>query len=232
MAQERRGGARRLARRYGLTGRAPVAIACVVVLVALVGIALARGMVGHGSLIERAPAGEAAASEGRVTSEGATEEVEGAETGRGGEADESAPVVIVVHVDGAVVSPGVYELPVGARVNDATLAAGGLAEGADTSGLNLAATLFDGDKVHVPVEGEGAANAASALPEPSEPELVNINTADVAELDELPGVGESTAEAIIEDRERNGPFTTIEDIMRVSGIGEKKFEKLVGRICV
>ncbi|MBM6775245.1 ComEA family DNA-binding protein, partial [Olsenella profusa] len=61
---------------------------------------------------------------------------------------------------------------------------------------------------------------------------VNINTADVAELDELPGVGEATAAAIVEDRERNGPFAAPEDLMRVSGIGEKKFEKLEGLICV
>ena len=63
-------------------------------------------------------------------------------------------------------------------------------------------------------------------------DLVNLNNASVEQLDELPGVGEATARAIIEDREANGPFTTPEDLMRVSGIGEKKFAKLEGMICV
>lgn len=149
---------------------------------------------------------------------------------------------LTVHVDGAVASPGVYvvegELP---RVNDAIVAAGGLGEGADTSGLNLAAAVADGDKVHVPLEGEeqptapsepAGSSQASAQGVPASSGLVNINKAGVEELDALPGVGQSTAQAIVDDRDANGAFASIEDLMRVSGIGEKKFEKLKGKICV
>lgn len=149
---------------------------------------------------------------------------------------------LTVHVDGAVASPGVYvvegELP---RVNDAIVAAGGLAEGADTTGLNLAAAVADGDKVHVPLEGEGqptgvpepaGSSQASAQGGTTSSGLVNINKASVEELDALPGVGQSTAQAIVDDRDANGAFASIEDLMRVSGIGEKKFEKLKGKICV
>ena len=147
---------------------------------------------------------------------------------------------VVVHVDGAVVNPGVYELrseiP---RVGDAVDAAGGLAEGADTTSMNLAAPLGDGQKVHVPLQGEVAPAEAgdatgSALAGSSDvgSSLVNINSATVEELDGLPGVGPSTAAAIVEDRDANGPFSSPEDLMRVSGIGEKKFAKLRDHVCV
>ncbi len=130
-------------------------------------------------------------------------------------------------------SPGVYGLPDGARVGDAVDAAGGLAEGADTTALNLAAPLSDGQKVLVPVEGEaGVAGAQEGSGSGTGAGLVNLNTAGVEELDELPGVGEATARAIVEDRELNGPFSAPEDLMRVSGIGEKKFARLEGMVCV
>lgn len=125
------------------------------------------------------------------------------------------------------------------RVADAVEAAGGLVEGADTSSLNLAARVEDAMKVHVPGEGEeaaapssdGTAQASAGVPsDPSAP--VNLNTATAEELRTLPGVGEATAAAILEDREANGPFTSVEDVMRVSGIGEKKFAKMRERIRV
>lgn len=150
--------------------------------------------------------------------------------------------VIVVHVDGAVASPGVYELPADEpRVNDAIVAAGGLDEDADTSALNLASLIVDGSKVHVPRAGDavtegsataGAASSTSGGTASGGSTLVNINTATAEELDTLPGVGPSTAETIIKDREANGPFASIEDLMRVSGIGEKKFANLKDGICV
>ena len=153
----------------------------------------------------------------------------------------SAPArTLVVHVDGAVASPGVYELSGDVlRVNDAVLAAGGLLEDADTTSMNLAAELVDGQKVLVPVRqpeaeaGEaGASGAASASAASSGSALVNINLATADQLQALSGVGEATARAIVEDREVHGPFSSIEDLMRVSGIGQKKFEKLRGQICV
>ena len=140
----------------------------------------------------------------------------------------SEPNAIVVHVDGAVASPGVYELAIASpRVRDAVDAAGGLAQGADTSSMNLALPLGDGQKVHVPFEGEAAGSVSSSMPS-----LVNINSATAEELDSLPGVGPSTAAAIVEDRDANGPFSSVEDLMRVSGIGVKKFAKLRDHICV
>ena len=224
MAQVRRERARRLARRFG----AHAGVALSLGLVALLAAALAIGLLvrgsGGGVLIERAGSGtsEAGAESGDSDAgdpEGATEGVA---------LDEAA---LLVHVDGAVAVPGVYELSDGDRVKDAVEAAGGLAEGADTSGMNLAARVADGDKVYVPLEGEEAPDADAGGSGTRDP-LVNINTATEEELDELPGVGESTARAIVEDRERNGPFALPEDLMRVSGIGEKKFERLEAMICV
>lgn len=157
--------------------------------------------------------------------------------------------VVVVHVDGAVRVPGVYELRSAMpRVDDAVRAAGGLRDDADTTSVNLASVVSDGQKVHIPAEGEevptedgqegsGAAGAATgaaaaAGAQAQDGAKVNINTADEAELQRLPGVGEATARAIVEDRRNNGAFSTPEDLMRVSGIGEKKFERMRSMVCV
>lgn len=159
------------------------------------------------------------------------------------EEEAAAAPLVVVHVDGAVAAPGVYELAEDARVNDAVAAAGGLLSEADTSTINLAAPVSDGAKVHIPTSEELGAGAqatsgdsgVSGLPTgaaPAVPSLVNINTATSEELQGLSGVGEATAAAIIEDRQANGPFATPEDLMRVSGIGEKKFAKIKADICV
>lgn len=226
--------ARRLARRYG-TGYAKAGIA--VFLAACVALFSAFAFVGAGggaTTIERPGEGAAAAEGG---SDGAS--VSADQDGAAG----SAQAVLIVHVDGAVASPGVYSVPEGARVNDAVLAAGGLTEGSDTSTMNLAAPLSDGAKVHVPTseelsagvasgsgaEGGGGAGSSSVSTSTS---LVNLNTATSAELQTLSGVGEATAAAIIEDREANGPFASAEDLMRVSGIGEKKFAKIKDHVCV
>lgn len=154
--------------------------------------------------------------------------------------EEAAQDKVVVHVDGQVAAPGVYELVEGeARVNDAILAAGGLTADADTSSLNLASKVADGQKIYVPAVGEqqvaaegSGVVAASGGVASSGDGLININLATVDELQVLSGVGEATAKAIVEDRQNNGQFTCVEDLMRVSGIGEKKFEKIRDRICV
>lgn len=233
MAQARRtGGIGRLARRYGVTGRGAAAAALVVALVAGGAVAVAMAASGGGvEVVRDEPALESPDAElGEPSGE------EGAEGGAqaAGEGAAAVAATVVVHVDGAVGAPGVYELPGSPRVNDAIVAAGGLAEGADTSGLNLAAPLSDGEKVHVPLAGESQPSPAPSAPGAGEGAggLVNLNTATLEELDELPGVGEATARAILEDREKNGPFSSPEDLMRVSGIGEKKFEKLEGLVCV
>ncbi len=141
---------------------------------------------------------------------------------------------IVVHITGAVPRPGVYALPKGARVQDAISAAGGFLADADKSGINLARQLEDGELLDVPF-GEGA---TIVLPTPgvevapSETELININTAAQFELESLPGIGPTTAQKIIEYREENGPFATIEDIINVSGIGPATFERIKDLITV
>jgi len=144
----------------------------------------------------------------------------------------STPAPIRVHVSGAVRQPDVYELPPGSIVKDAVEAAGGPADDADLDGVNLAVELRDQQQVYVPRQGEVSpmspavgGGGASAGP-------VNINTATAAELETLPGIGPKTADTIIEYREANGPFETIEDIMNVPGIGEGTFEKIKDRIAV
>ena len=139
------------------------------------------------------------------------------------------PTTVFVHVGGAVAAPGLYELPEGARVADAVAAAGGLLPDGVQDGVNLARIVADGEQIVVPSAAEAATGATTGQTSPGK---VNINTADVAQLDELPGVGPATAEKIVADREQNGPFATVEDIKRVSGIGDKKYEELADLICV
>ncbi|THG38356.1 ComEA family DNA-binding protein [Adlercreutzia caecimuris] len=151
----------------------------------------------------------------------------------------AAQARLCVHVDGKVAAPGVYYLDAGSRIVDAVEAAGGLAEGACTAAVNLAQVLQDGEQVVIPDIEDVSSGAASAGAAPATAEkgsgaagLVNINTADAAALETLNGIGEATAEKIIADREANGPFKTLEDLKRVSGIGDKKFEALRDAICL
>ena len=142
---------------------------------------------------------------------------------------------VVVHVAGAVASPGVYRLRDGDRVDDAIGAAGGASARADLDAVNLATVVVDGARIYVPAEGENVdvvepvpsgadapANGAAAIPGG----LVDINRADATRLDELPGVGPATAAAIVAERERNGPFLTVDDLERVPGIGPAKLSGL------
>ena len=140
---------------------------------------------------------------------------------------------IGVHVTGAVAAPDqVYFLPEGARVADAIEAAGGASEEADLSQLNLAGYVQDGQRIYVPVMGEKIENITNTAGENPENPLTNINLATKIELLDLPGIGETYAERIIQYREENGPFETIEDIMKVKGIGESKFNDLKDKITV
>lgn len=152
----------------------------------------------------------------------------------------SAETEMYVDVDGAVASPGVYRLKDGARVAQAIDAAGGLTPDADLTGLNRASKVADGQKIYVPkvgeqaaVAGDGADGGAAASPGVGDATgLVNINTASASELQTLSGIGPSMAQSIIDERTQNGAFTSVDDLMRVSGIGEKKFAKIKDCICV
>lgn len=153
----------------------------------------------------------------------------------------SAELEVYVDVDGAVVRPGVYRLKDGARVSQAIDAAGGLTAEADVTGLNRASKITDGQKIYVPTVGEqqaaaavgGAESGAATTPGAgSSSELVNINTASAAELQTLSGIGPSMAQSIIDERTKNGAFASVDDLMRVSGIGEKKLAKIKDCICV
>jgi len=150
------------------------------------------------------------------------------------------PEPLRIHVAGAIVRPGVYELPEDSRVLDAVEAAGGFVVEADKNALNLAAPVEDGERLdipyvagYVPSEEEGFAVISEGTPSPLAGEdLVDINTASLDELDKLPGIGPTTAQKIIDYREENGPFARIEDIVNVPGIGMPTFEEIKDLITV
>lgn len=141
---------------------------------------------------------------------------------------------IKVYVTGEVNVSGVKELQEGARIEDAIIAAGGLTTMADITKVNLAYRLEDGQKLYIPsindqnkeyIASENGSGVIENAEEGSE-NIVNINNASLAELTKLPGVGESLAQRIVNYREENGKFKSIEDLKYVSGIGDKKFESL------
>lgn len=132
---------------------------------------------------------------------------------------------LYVHVSGAVRIPGLYRLVAGARVVDAVAAAGGFADGADENAVNLARPLSDGEQLPVPLVGSSlAADAAAGGAEGDG--RVNLNTADAPALDTLPRVGPAMAQRIIDWREQNGRFTSVDDLLAVPGIGAKMLESL------
>ena len=141
------------------------------------------------------------------------------------------PSPLMIDISGAVNTPGVYQLALDSRVQDVVQMAGGLLPDANTSAVNMAAKLMDGQKIIIPLEGEEIPITKSNLVEEmagtvaiSDTQPININTASQEELETLPGIGPSKAAAIIEYRSTHGPFNTIEDILEVTGIGEKTLE--------
>jgi competence protein ComEA len=150
------------------------------------------------------------------------------------EPEAAKPAVIIVDVDGEVRRPGVVELADGDRVIDALEAAGGVLRRGDTGALNLAEVLLDGQQVVVPRRGDSTgattdpasgASSGASTDAPTDA-LVNLNTADEAALDTLPGIGPVLAAAIVEWRTQNGGFTSIEQLQEVSGIGPTTFAEL------
>lgn len=158
------------------------------------------------------------------------------------------PKLWVVQVSGAVAYPGVYELPAGSRVRDAVLVAGGVTSGVNLSRINQAALLEDGQCITIPfttpetglfpnrenspfttTETPSSDSAQSSLVLPA---LLNLNTATLEELEQLPEVGQVLAQRIIDYRSTEGSFATIEDIMKVTGIGWAKFDQIKDFITV
>lgn len=134
---------------------------------------------------------------------------------------------ILVHISGAVNNEGVIELENNSRIKDAIEKAGGLKENADISNINLASILEDGIKIYIPTIEENKEEVNNVKDECNyNDNYININTATQAELESLPGIGPSTALKIINYRKENGKFSSIEDIKKVSGIGESKFNSI------
>lgn len=134
----------------------------------------------------------------------------------------ATPAPLEVYVTGSVAdSESIVTVPAGSRVRDALEAAGGTLDDADLTGVNLAGILRDGDHVHVPSTADNA-----ALPTPADEGIVYVNSAPIEELITLPGVGETIAERIINYRDENGPFTSLEDLDEVSGIGPAMLERI------
>jgi competence protein ComEA len=140
---------------------------------------------------------------------------------------------IFVHILGAVEAPGLYELRDGARAVDAVAAAGGFSAKADQAGLNLARFVTDGEQIIVPKIGDNPASSSGISGGGAVvPGKVNINTADAATLETLPRIGPAMSARIIAWRDSNGRFTTIDDLMSVTGIGDKTFDGLKDLVTV
>ena len=143
--------------------------------------------------------------------------------------------LITVDVKGAVKAPGIYDLPVGSRVNDAVQKAGGLTEQADSKSLNLAQKVSDEALVYVPTKGEEVANqqtTSGTASSTSKEKKVNLNKASLEELKQVKGLGGKRAQDIIDHREANGKFKSVDELKKVSGIGAKTIEKLKDYVTV
>lgn len=154
--------------------------------------------------------------------------------------------IIIVHIAGQVKNPGIVKIKDGARIADIIEAGGGLTEQADITNVNLAYIVEDGQKISIPTKQENIENTEyittengdnvitdnTVLQEKGGKVMININKATVEELQQLQGIGEATAQKIIEHRKQNGDFKQIEDIKNVPGIGEAKFEAIKANIKV
>jgi competence protein ComEA len=148
----------------------------------------------------------------------------------------SSSTTLFVHVFGAVNHPGLFELRDGARVIDAVSAAGGFTDDADRGGVNLARLVADGEQIAVPREGEGppatAETGTGGTGNAGATKKVSLNSASLAELATLPQIGPATAQRIVDWRTANGRFSAVEDLMSVSGIGQKTFDGLKDLISI
>ena len=230
------GGAGRTRLRIGVGAAMVLLLAALGVTVAITAI----GQVGHSvEVAANTPAAGGSAAPASPT--GDPNDASGSPTPGG---DTPAPGVFV-HVLGAVARPGLFEVHQGARVVDVVAAAGGLLPTADEAGLNLARLVTDGEQLYVPVQGETGPGPPAGVPAGSgqaaggEPggtgaaaPKVNLNTATLADLDTLPRIGPAMAQRILDYRDAQGRFTSVDDLRNVTGIGDKTFAALQDLITV
>ncbi len=232
-----------------------IAIAVLMCACVVLGLVAFGGMGGHEVVIERgstavADSGEGAGKDVSAGNAGTAESSadSGALTDGAAEAGESAGMAVAsdmtsdaasethicIYITGEVYAPAVYDLPEGSRVADAIEAAGGATAQANLNAINLAKQLSDSEMVYVPSCDDENVTEISVSENVSQSSggLVNINTAGLDELKTLSGIGDSLAQAIIDEREKNGPFSSVEDLVRVSGIGAKKLARFSDKVCV
>ena len=237
----------KLMRRFNLSKQQLLAVIAVVIL-GIVSVVVFIGMINAGTSesFDRSH-NQANSTQSAIVAENPQHSQEDKSTEQPGDdhkIKEASPQMMV-HVDGAVKSPGLYALQmVNPRVNDAIQIAGGLTEDANSQGINLASPIEDGQKIYIPRKGEEAppeisqpvqnkATSNKQMDKKSDKKtVVDINRATVEEFTKLKGVGVGLAKRIVADRQKNGPFKTTEDLMRVSGIGQKKFDQLKDNIRV
>jgi competence protein ComEA len=215
-------------------------------IVVLIGVALIAGVIWYRVGIGGASAGESGEAPAAVsTTAPSTTLADSTAPGIGpgtGTATKAQSSTIAVHVAGAVNHPGVVELRTGARVIDAVEAVGGALADGDLDRLNLAAKVADGQRVYVAKvgqpdvgaggDGSGAAGSDDGAGGTTTAGKVNLNTATQAQLEELPGIGPTYAQAIVAERQRRGGFTSVNDLRSVRGIGDKRFADLAPLVTV
>jgi competence protein ComEA len=204
-----------------------VGVIAIVLIAAVAGIVWYRAGVAGGDAPPRVPGADATTAP-RESVEERDPQAENATSSRRSGA--TGPTV-VVHVAGAVAKPGVLLMPAGARVIDAVEGAGGALPDADLDRVNLAAKLVDGQRIVVVKVGAfPATGAAGAIDDPGA--LIDLNSATIAQLETLPGIGPSLAGAIVTERERRGGFRSVNELREVRGIGEARFADLRDRVTV
>ena len=194
-----------------------------VIFVAIVGFAIAAVWARPG-VQSAAPSNSVVVEHGSASGDA---ESASASTGSASETDPArGESKLVVHVVGEVHAPGVYELEPGSRVSSAIEAAGGSTDQAFLEGVNLARLLVDGEQIVVPDSAAPVATGADASSSDAADGTVHLNTADLEQLQTLPRVGPALAQRILDWRTANGPFTSIEQLLEVSGIGPKTLEQI------